>query len=281
MARRTDIAPALLFSAVGHAGLFALALIAWPTVSKDLQLGKVVPVTLVTGDSAEMSPAVQSPEPTPAMTPEPTPDAPAEPAPISSAPPAPPAPSAASKASAPAKAAPQKQTPALKPSQSASPSKTANQGLDLDALMQSLNNPSQAPSTRASSGQQGANRLRTAEVAQEGHGAHESLSSSEIDALVSKLGKLWNPNCQVEGAAGVNIRVRMRLTADGRLAAPPELPDRSNIEASGNAILRASAYRALSAVGRGAPYTELNPEHYAKWRDLNVTFNAKKVCSSQ
>ena len=279
MARRSDFAPALIFSAVAHAGLLALALIAWPTVSTNLQLGKVVPVTLVTGDSAEMAPAVKAPEPAPAMTPEPTPDAPAEPAPISPAPPSPLAPTAPAKAAAQSKPQEQTKTPSLKAAKAQASAKAANQGLDLDALMQSLNNPSQQPSTHASSGLQGANRLRTDVIAQEGHGADDHLSSSEIDALVSKLQKLWNPNCQVEGAAGINVKVHMRLTADGRLAVPAVLPDRGDIDSSGDPILKAAAYRALSAATRGAPYTELNPEHYAIWRDLTVNFNAKKACA--
>ncbi len=279
MARRTNIAPAFLLSSVAHVGLFALALIAWPVVSKDLQLGKVVPVTLVTGSPAELAPAIKAPELAPAMTPEPVPEAPAEPAPISPAPPAPLAPTAPAKAAAQAKPVPQKQAPAQKASQATASAKAANQGLDLDALMDSLNNPSQRPSTRESSGQQGANRPRTALVAQEGHGADDHLSSSEIDALRSKLEKLWNPNCQVEGAAGINVKVHMKLTADGRLAVPPVLPDRGDIDSSGDAILKAAAYRALSAASRGAPYTELNPEHYAVWRDLIVNFNAKQACA--
>lgn len=47
-------------------------------------------------------------------------------------------------------------------------------------------------------------------------------------------------------------------------------------------MLSAAANRALSAVGRGEPYTDvLNPAHYAAWRDIVVNFNAKEVCSKQ
>ena len=220
MARRTDIAPAFLVSALTHAGLLALALVAWPVVATDLKLGKMVPVTLVTGAPAELAPALKAPEPAPAMTPEPAQEAPPEPAPITPAPPAPLAPTAPSKAAPQAKTAPQKQTPAPKPAKAAAAAKSADQGLDLDALMASLSKPAQRPSTQASAGIQGANRPRTAPTAQEGHGEDDHLSSSEIDALRSKLEKLWNPNCQVEGAAGINVKVHMRLTADGRLASP-------------------------------------------------------------
>src|SRR5437763_1271735 len=81
-----------------------------------------------------------------------------------------------------------------------------------------------------------------------------SLSDGELGALRGKLEKLWNPNCAVEGAQGVVVKVRMRLTPEGRLAAPPELVNRAAIDGSGNAVLIASAQRAVSAVGRGQPY---------------------------
>ncbi|MEI9965143.1 MAG: hypothetical protein WDM92_10975 [Caulobacteraceae bacterium] len=77
----------------------------------------------------------------------------------------------------------------------------------------------------------------------------------------------------------MNVKVRMRLTPQGWLAAPPELPDQRDIQSSGDPILIAASQRALSAVGRGAPYTELNPQHYTSWRELIVTFNAKQACA--
>ncbi len=128
---------------------------------------------------------------------------------------------------------------------------------------------------------QGANRPRTATIAQEGHGSDDHMSASEIAAFTSKLEKLWNPNCKVEGAAGVNVKVHVKLTPQGWLAAKPELADHGDIQSSGDAMLVASAQRALSAVGAGQPYTELNPDHYAGWREMIVTFDAKQACARQ
>lgn len=277
----TQRSPALIASLLAHAGLIAAALIAFPHIAKDLQLGKAVPVTLVTdGPPAEMAPAIQAPEPAPAMTPQPVEEAPAEPAPVTPAPPAPPAAASAPKPPAATKPTTAKPQPSPKPAPAQTAANRASQtGLDLDALMASISSSTQRPSTRESSGQRGANRPRADVTPQTGHGSDDKMSASELDALRSKLEKLWNPNCQVEGAAGINIKVHMRLTPDGRLAAPPELPDRGDIQNSGDAILIASAQRATSAVGRGAPYTELNPEHYQGWRDLIVNFNAKQACA--
>ena len=64
MARRSSqsFSPAFVASALIHATALAAALIAWPWLSKDMQLGKVVPVTLVTnGAPAEMAAATQAP----------------------------------------------------------------------------------------------------------------------------------------------------------------------------------------------------------------------------
>ena len=281
MARRTNLYPSLLASALVHGAVLVAALISWPWLSKPVQLGKVVPVTLITANPpAEMAPAVQAPEEAPAMAPAPTPEAPPTPAPISPAPPTPPAPQAPAKSSAQAKPNTVKPTPSLKPAPSAAKAK-ADQGLDLDALLASVNGGTQKSSTRETSGLQGANRPRTALKAQEGKGQDNTMSSDEIGAFVGKLQKLWNPNCQVEGAAGVNVKVHIRLTPQGWLAAPPDLPDRGDIQSSGNPMLITSAQRALSAVSRGAPYTELNPEHYASWREMTVNFVAKEACANR
>lgn len=263
--RRAEVSPALIASALAHAAFLAAVMIAWPWFAKPLKLGKVVDVTLVTsGPPAELAPALKAETVAPAATETPTPEAPPEPAPSKAPTPAPPAPAAAA---------------ASKPKPSQTPSK-AKPDLDLDALLASVSKTQRA-SSQASSGRPGAPSARTALAAQAGKGEDDHMSASEIDALRSKLEKLWNPNCQVEGAAGVNVKVLMRLTPQGWLAAKPELKDKQQVESSGDAILIASAQRALSAVGAGAPYTELNPQHYSTWRELIVTFNAKEACAGR
>jgi outer membrane biosynthesis protein TonB len=279
MARaRTNLAPALFAAALGHVLIVAAALVSWPWLMKPVELGKVVPVTLVTnGPPADLAPAEKAPTPAPAMAPAPTPEAPPQPAPIAPAPPTPPAPSAAAKPADAAKANPSKQTPSLKAAPSSA--KSANKGLDLDALMASLSSSPSKASSPQTSGQVGQNRQKAAPVEQQGQGTDDRLSANEIQALGDKLGKLWNPNCQVLGANDTNIKVKIQLTAQGYVVSK-QLVNQADIKASGNPVLTAAADRALSAVGRGEPYTDvLNPEHYAAWRVLTVNFNAKQVCS--
>jgi hypothetical protein len=260
---RTNRSPALLVSALFHAGLIAATIIAWPWLSKDVKLGKVVPVTLVTnGPPADLAPAIKAPEPAPAMAPAPTPETPPQPAPIAPAPSTPPAPAAQAKPSPQQKATP-KAAPAAKP------------GLDLDALQASLSAPSRA-SSPATGGQAGPARPHTDPNASDRKGTDDRMSASEIGALVDKLSKLWNPNCQVEAAAGINVKVRMRLTPQGFLAAAPEIVDKSQ---ASDPLWAAAAQRAVSAAKRAEPYTDvLKPEHYTLWRELVVTFNAKQAC---
>jgi outer membrane biosynthesis protein TonB len=263
--RRAEVSPALIASALAHVAFLAAVMIAWPWFAKPLKLGKVVDVTLITsGPAAELAQALKAETVAPAATETPTPEAPPEPAPLTAETPTQPTP-------APAVAAKPKPAPTKA---------KAKQDLDLDALLATVSK-TQSASNQPSSGRRGAPSARTDLAAREGKGEDDRMSASEIDALRSKLEKLWNPNCQVEGAAGVNVKVLMRLTPQGWLAAKPELRDKSQVEASGDAILIASAQRALSAVGAGAPYTELNPRHYSTWRELIVTFNAKEACAGR
>lgn len=279
---RTQRAPSLIFSALAHAGLIAAALIVWPLFNKPTPLGKVVPVTLVTsGPPAEQAAAVQAPQPAPAATPQPQPEAPPEPAPIKPAPPAPPAASAAPKPALKTKQTPEKQTPSIKPAPAASVQAANKKDLDLDALMASIDSQRRPPAAKSASGQVGPMRPRAEKTASEGHGQDSKMSGDERQGLADKLSRLWNPNCQVEAAAGVNVKVHFRLSPQGWLVGQPELAGGQSLSSS-DPIFNAAAARALSAVGRGQPYTDvLTAPHFADWHDMVVNFNAKQACASK
>ena len=104
----------------------------------------------------------------------------------------------------------------------------------------------------------------------------ERMSQQELSALTSKLSRLWNPDCRAAAAGDVVVKVRMSLTQDRRLAAPPVLVWSSGAPED---VVASSARRALAAVETGQPYAELKPEHYAHWRDMIVNFNAKQACA--
>jgi hypothetical protein len=106
------------------------------------------------------------------------------------------------------------------------------------------------------------------------------LTGDELGALRDKLVRLWNPNCGVEGAARVVLRVEMRLSPDGRLAAAPRVVSRT-AEGASDDVIDASAQRALSAVRAGEPYDELPKDRYFAWKDIIVRFNAREACSGR
>ncbi len=147
--------------------------------------------------------------------------------------------------------------------------------------MTSIDAQRSKPAGKPSSGEAGPLRPHLDKTASEGHGADAHMSGDERQGLADKLSRLWNPNCSVEAAAGINIKVHFRLSAQGWVVGQPELAAGQSLNSS-DAIFNAAAARALSAVGRGQPYTDvLNPAHFADWRDMVVNFNAKQACAQK
>ena len=98
------------------------------------------------------------------------------------------------------------------------------------------------------------------------------LSQSELDALRARLAQLWNPPVGAKNPDELVVRIRIQLSPDGRIAAPPQ------VLTSGHSILfmtaRESAVRALF---RGQPFDMLLPEHYSQWKDIEITFDPRDM----
>ncbi len=268
-------APALFASALLHVGLVAATLIAWPSFNKPMTMQASVPVTLVShAPVADVRPAIEAPEAQIAQAPEPAPDVPLPPAPeVAPAPPAPPPPTPKAAAPAPPKPAPSLDLNAL-----AKSAKPTQRQLDLKALAQqkpkqTLDLESLAAGGRPRNAARGAARPETDTQARQALGAAQGLTADESSLLYEKLIKLWNPNCGSEGAANVIVKVHMRLSPAGALLAPPELASSGS-----GAVWQAAATRAITAVARGAPYTELRRERYNAWKDIIFNFDARKAC---
>jgi protein TonB len=278
----SDRYPAYAASAGLHLIVLLAGVIAWPWMAPT-KIMAVTPVTLVTRvevtdlRAAEKAETVQEaaietpveaapPEvvtppppapaktlPTPQPTPKPTPTKPA------------PAFNLDQLAASVSKAKPQKPTPAAKPAPS----------LDLDALAASVGkSPSSA---KPSSAPKGAARAQTDLVARQAVGAGRGATLDQLAAISAKLGRLWNPNCGVEGSANIVVKVRLTLDPNGRLLRAV-LVDEQRINGSGDSVLRAAATRALTAVARAAPYDELPSEDFANWRSFVVAFDARQQC---
>lgn len=278
----SDRVPAYAASAGLHLIVLLAGVIAWPWTAPT-KIMAVTPVTLVTraevtdlraADKADavQEAAIEAPsetappevvtppppapaktQPTPQPTPKPTPTKPA------------PAFNLDQLAASVSKAKPQKPTPAAKPAPS----------LDLDALAASVGkSPSSA---KPSSAPKGAVRAQTDLVARQAVGAGRGATLDQLAAISAKLGRLWNPNCGVEGSANIVVKVRLTLDPNGRLLRAV-LVDEQRINGSGDSVLRAAATRALTAVARAAPYDELPSEDFANWRSFVVAFDARQQC---
>ncbi len=273
----TNLTPALAASALLHLGIAALAWLSWQTASKKIEISPVVPVTIVDGPAADMAEMVQAEETAPAQSPTaepaPTPEPPAPPTPEPQ--PTPPPPRAQPRPAPPQPAPPK---PAQRTAQKQPPAKP--KAAETDSFFNDLARSvagARRPSRARPADRRGEARPQTGPATRTGTGQSLQLSGGERAMLQAKLERLWNPNCEVQGATSVTVRVRMRLRPDGRLRAPPVLISRSG--AADDAVLDAAAQRAVSAAGRGAPYDELPADRYEVWKDIIFTFNAKSACS--
>ena len=279
----SDRYPAYAASAGLHLIVLLAGVIAWPWMAPT-KIMTVTPVTLVSraevtdlraAEKAEtvQEAAIETPvETAPPEVVTPPPPAPAKPQPTPKPVPPKPVPTKPAPAfnldqlaASVSKAKPQKPTPAAKPAPS----------LDLDALAASVGkSPSSA---KPSSAPKGATRAQTDLVARQAVGAGKGATVDQLAAISAKLGRLWNPNCGVEGSANVVVKSRLTLDPNGRLLRAV-LVDEQRINGSGDSVLRAAATRALTAVARAAPYDELPSEDFANWRSFVVAFDARQQC---
>ncbi len=103
-----------------------------------------------------------------------------------------------------------------------------------------------------------------------GHAAQ--LSQSELDALRARLMALWNPPVGIKNPEDFVIRIRIRLGRDGRLTAPPQV-----VTSGSGQVYNSARDSAVRAVFRGQPFNMLKPEHYAVWKDIEVTFDPRDM----
>ena len=249
----------MLGSLLLHATVAVLLLVSW-NFTRDLKVGSVVPVTIVSSAPADdIRPAEQAPVEQAAATPEPVPEAPVQ----STPPPAPePKPTPAPKLAKPIP------TPApAKPAPPAKPEKT----LDLDALSASISKMTRAAPPKPSSAAKGPARAETALQARATAGT--GLSAAAMSGLVEELQRRWNPNCDVEGGRDVQVRVVFTIGAGGQVVGDAA----SQIKSTPNAVAQAGADRAVRAVYAAAPYRTLPREFYGT--KIAVNFNAREACS--
>ena len=269
--RRIEVSPAALGSIALHVAVAAAFVISWG--NRDLKVGSVVPVTIVSGPPAEPRPVVQGPETLEPATETPVAEAPPEPAP----PPPAPAPTPTPKAAKPAEKAPA-------PLQKATP-RPAQNSLDLDALSASLTAPARNTPPRPSSAAQGPNRPATAPVARETAGASEASSTAALEGLADELQRRWKPNCSLDGRriivkATFTIGFGGQVVGDVKSEYQNRVIERGlNVSCANNdteCLVQAAADRAVSAIYAAAPYRGLPRNLYGQ--RITVNFNAREAC---
>ena len=256
MTRRVEVSPAALGSLALHGAAAAALMISWG--SRDLKIGAVVPVTLVSSaPDRDTRPAVQADETQSAQTEAPDLQAPPEPAPP------PPATAAASPAKPPTKSSTLSPTkPAPKP---------AEKSLDLDNLYASLTRPARN-TPRPASAQRGPAQAETAPVARQTVGSGLAAGAA-LQGLVEDLQRHWNPNCDVEGGRDVVVRVTFKIGMGGQVVGEVG----SELKSPATSAGKAGAERAVRAVYATAPFRGLPADLYGKV--LAPTFDAREACA--
>jgi outer membrane biosynthesis protein TonB len=254
----------MLGSVLLHATVAAALLISW-NFARDLKVGSVVPVTIVSqAPATDVRKAEQAPFEQTAQTDEPVPQAPLESTPPAPEPkPAPPPPTP-KPTPIPAKPVP---APAAKPAPPAKPEKS----LDLDALSASISKLQKPSTPKPSSAAKGPARAETAQQARPALGA--GISAAALTGLTDELQRRWNPNCDVEGGRDVQVRVTFVIGAGGQVVGDVT----PQIKSAQTPVSKIAAERAASAVYAAAPYRNLPREFYGE--KIAVNFNAREACS--
>lgn len=255
----------MIGSVLLHATVAIALLISW-NFTRDLKVGSVVPVTIVSrAPDTSVREAEQAPVEQTAQTEQPIPEAPVQSTPPPPKPkpaPPPPKPIPTPKVVKPIPApAPVKPAPPAKPEKS----------LDLDALSASISKMTKPSPPKPSSAAKGPARPETALQARPAMGT--GLSAAAMTGLADELTRRWNPNCDVEGGRDVQLRVTFTIGQGGQVVGTAA----AQIKSAPNEVARAAADRAVRAVYAAAPFRTLPREFYGE--KIAVNFNAREACS--
>lgn len=265
--REHQVSPALLGSIALHGLVAALAIFGLPwKTSKPITIGESVPVTIVTNGPTNVRPAEEAPVEQTAQTPDPVPEAT----------PQPPAPTPAPTPT-PAPAPPPKPTPVPKPTPTPTPAKpkeTKKSDSDFFASLEaSIAKSKKATGKPTANAPKGPARAETSVSARPAMGAATGLSAAALGRLQGEVQDRWNPNCEVEAGAGINVRVVFVIGPGGRIVGQPESPGTS----SPDPMVKTASDRAIRALFAASPFAYLPSDLYGQKIALN--FNAKQACS--
>lgn len=108
-----------------------------------------------------------------------------------------------------------------------------------------------------------------------GNAQSPGLSQNEIGTLRTRISQCWYPPPGINASSPDYVVLRVSLKPDGSLADRPALVE-SNSPRFGPALVES----ATQALLRCQPFTMLKPEHYAKWKDLELKFDPHELLSN-
>jgi len=104
----------------------------------------------------------------------------------------------------------------------------------------------------------------------------ERLTFSEVDGFRAQMRRCWSPPSGAREAANLVVSIRLSLTPAGTLSAGPVVVNRAQL---GDPFFRAAAESVLRAIRRCQPFN-MPVEKYKSWRDIELTFDPRKMLGS-
>lgn len=199
------------------------------------------------------------PEPAPEPVPEPEPKTEPEPAPPQAAVPR------------------QKPTPPPLPAQPAKPKDEFNLDQIAALLDKQAKKPAQPKKDETlDSLDQLLNKPEQSETDRQAVGLGTALTANEIDALKQKIAQCWRVPAGSPNPEDLVVTLTVYLNRDGTLAKPPKVV-KAGQSVVPTTFSQAAADSAVRAVLRCQPYTILPSEKFASWREIDLTFDPRRM----
>jgi hypothetical protein len=99
-----------------------------------------------------------------------------------------------------------------------------------------------------------------------------TLSENEVAALIDRLTGCWDVPVGVRNARDLSVIVHIQFKRDGSLQSDPVVVNRSTLP-----VFQVAAEAAVRAVQRCAPFTFMPVAKYEAWKEIEVTFDPKKM----
>jgi hypothetical protein len=106
-----------------------------------------------------------------------------------------------------------------------------------------------------------------------GLSASDRLTLNEVDAFRAQMRRCWSPPAGAKQAENLVVQVRLSLTPGGLISAGPVVVNRRLL---GDPFFRAAAESVLRAIRRCQPFS-MPAEKYASWRNIELTFDPRKM----